>query len=685
MAVTVSSLLRSSSTGPITVTQFADVLQRTWTESRRFRPGTAAVLPKRLGLAVSGGADSMALAYLCREWEKQQQRNNPNGNPTHRANGDGLRVTAFIVDHKARPESATEAKTVSAWLQALGLQTSILPLTWPSSSLTSSAFETHARRLRYRALGEACRERGIEALLMGHHQDDNVETTIWRLASGAKGAAGLTGIPRLARIPECHGLWGVAESGDSVSVSPGDFVPDLTPGQGQGQHQHQQEENRIQVATGGIHIARPLLSFRKSSLVATCVENGVSFVDDPTNFDPTLTPRNAIRSMLSKGSLPRALTNPSILSLIERSQGRVRESYRHSDETLAKSCRLLDVNLRVGAMAVQFLLSHSDLKASSRGQGGQENQDQEQKQKNTSQPLAEIQALTLRRITELISPFPENHWPLSSFAEFTDRVFLPTPGSESHSTSGSESNARRKAFTVGAVLFQPLASSPKSKSKTAANTTLTENATNKWLLTRQPYFRNRAPTLRLNLPISRRTKVNGIPIYTPWILWDNRFWIRAAAIPIPDPNLQSAPISTANHGQETEIPIAIRPLQQSDLSLVRRIDAVQKRARKERILRQDGISVSRVLEDKQDNAETDAPAFLAKLSSQAPGQARFTLPVLALDQGEGGGCTPLALPTLDLLFPDFPNSGPSSKSWTIGWEWKYKMVDLDSLKLMGLV
>ncbi|KAL2853709.1 hypothetical protein BJX68DRAFT_233482 [Aspergillus pseudodeflectus] len=686
MAVTVSTLLRSSSTGPITLSQFTDVLQRTWTESRRFRPGMAAVLPRRLGLAVSGGADSMALAYLCREWEKQQQRNNPNGNPAPRTNGDDVSVTAFIVDHKARPESTTEAQTVSAWLQALGLKTSILPLTWPSSSLTSSAFETHARRLRYRALGEACREHGIEALLMGHHQDDNVETMIWRLASVAKGAAGLTGIPGLARIPECHGLWGVSESGKGVSVSPGDFVPDLAPGQGRGQnrHQHQQEGTRIQVATGGIHIARPLLSFRKSSLVATCVENSVPFVDDPTNFDPTLTARNAIRSMLSMGSLPRALTHPSILSLVERAQGRVRESYRLSDETLAKSCRLLDLKFRAGTMTVQFLSSPSASEYSSEAQ--------KQAQEISSQPRPQIQALTLRRITELISPFPENHWPLSSFADFTDRVFPSAPpsspstlGSESHLTPSSGSDARRKAFTVGGVLFQPLPSSPKSKSKTTANTTLTDNDTNKWLLARQPYFRNRAPTLRLDVPFPKPTDTNKNLIYTPWTLWDNRFWIRAAASPIPDPNPQPTSTPTPNHGQQTEIPIIIRPLQQSDLSLVRRMDAVQKRAGKERILRQDEISVPRISEDKRDNAELDARAFFAKLSSEAPGQARFTLPVLALDDGEGRGCRPLALPTVDLLFPGFPDPRPNSKLWTIRWEWKYKMVDLDSLRLMGLV
>ncbi|KAJ0425526.1 hypothetical protein BJY00DRAFT_182212 [Aspergillus carlsbadensis] len=625
----------------------------------------------------------MALAYLCREWEKQQQRNNPNGNPASRTHYDDVSVTAFIVDHRARPESTTEAQTVSAWLQTLGLKTSILPLIWPSSNLTSSGFETHARRLRYRALGEACRESGIEVLLMGHHQDDNVETTLWRLASGAKGAAGLTGIPGLARIPECHGLWGVAESGRAVSVSPGDFVPDLASehgqGQGQGQKRHQpeQEGTKIQVATGGIHISRPLLSFRKSSLVATCVENGVPFVDDPTNFDPTLTPRNAIRSMLSKGSLPRALTNPSILSLVERAQRRVKESYRLSDTTLAKSCRLLDVNFRVGTMTVQFLSSPSALEHSSEGQ--------KQKQGNLSQPLAEIQALTLRRITELISPFPENHWPLSSFADFTDRIFLPTPGSESHSTPGLESNARSKAFTVGGVLFQPRPSISKSKSKTTISTTLTENDTNKWLLTRQPYFRNRVPTLRLNLPFPNPAEPNGNPKYTPWTLWDNRFWIRAAVTRVPGTNTQPTSNSISNKGRETEIPIIIRPLQQSDLSLVRRIHALQKRAKKECVSCYDGISASRVPEDKPDKAELDTHAFLARLGSEAPGQARFTLPILAFDDREGRECRPLVLPTIDLLFPCFPDSGPNSKSWTMRWEWKYKMANLGSLKLMGLV
>lgn len=50
----------------------------------------------------------MALAYLCRQLELT-----PIGGP--------ISVTAFVVDHRARPESADEAKTVSTWLSNMGM------------------------------------------------------------------------------------------------------------------------------------------------------------------------------------------------------------------------------------------------------------------------------------------------------------------------------------------------------------------------------------------------------------------------------------------------------------------------------------------------------------------------------------------------------------------------------------
>lgn len=58
-------------------------------------------------MAVSGGADSMALAYLCRQVEVNRL-------------ADGLSIKAFVVDHRVREGSAREAETVATWLSDMG-------------------------------------------------------------------------------------------------------------------------------------------------------------------------------------------------------------------------------------------------------------------------------------------------------------------------------------------------------------------------------------------------------------------------------------------------------------------------------------------------------------------------------------------------------------------------------------
>ena len=225
-----------------------------------------------------------------------------------------------------------------------------------------TAFETHARRLRYQALGMACRAKGIETLLMGHHQDDSVETTIWRLATGAR-RAGLGGIQDVARIPECRGLFGVSESGSSIQLS--SHSNDINRNSAQknasrsnpssSRIHHPSTSTGVSIATGGILLFRPLLSFPKTRLLATCHENNIPYVTDPTNFDPTLTPRNAIRSLLASNSLPRALQPPRILSLIHSSRELIQTSTNLSNQLLSSRCRILNLNLRTGTMTVQFL------------------------------------------------------------------------------------------------------------------------------------------------------------------------------------------------------------------------------------------------------------------------------------------------------------------------------------------
>lgn len=62
-----------------------------------------------VGIAVSGGADSMALAYLCKQLERSSDV------------AGAISVTAFVVDHRARPESTAEAQKVASWLRDMGM------------------------------------------------------------------------------------------------------------------------------------------------------------------------------------------------------------------------------------------------------------------------------------------------------------------------------------------------------------------------------------------------------------------------------------------------------------------------------------------------------------------------------------------------------------------------------------
>ncbi len=113
----------------------------------------------------------MALALLASDWCK--------------AHGGAL--TALIVDHGLRAESAAEARHVSAWLAALGIAARVLVLPRFSGGAAP------ARQLRYAALAMACRDAGITDLLLGHHAADQAETLVMRSLAGS-GAAGFAGM-----------------------------------------------------------------------------------------------------------------------------------------------------------------------------------------------------------------------------------------------------------------------------------------------------------------------------------------------------------------------------------------------------------------------------------------------------------------------------------------------------------
>jgi tRNA(Ile)-lysidine synthase len=174
--------------------------------------------------------------------------------------------------------------TVRQLLRNAGIPTDVLMVEWPGNvnPLESSNFETLARKYRFQALGRACRDRGIKSLLLAHHEDDWHETLMMRLAGG-HGKLGLMGMSSKAPIPECYGIHGVYQT---------------------------------------VAVVRPLLDFSKERLRSTCVASGTPWFEDYTNSDPTLTPRNAVRKIIARARLPRALQKESLLSLSRRLQQR---------------------------------------------------------------------------------------------------------------------------------------------------------------------------------------------------------------------------------------------------------------------------------------------------------------------------------------------------------------------------
>ena len=124
----------------------------------------------RIGLAVSGGADSLALLLLA-------------------AAARPGAVMAATVDHQLRPEGAAEGAMVGRVCARLGVPHFCLPVTVPAGA----SLQALARDARYAALGRWAGSQELSALATAHHADDQAETLLMRLARGS-GVAGLAGI-----------------------------------------------------------------------------------------------------------------------------------------------------------------------------------------------------------------------------------------------------------------------------------------------------------------------------------------------------------------------------------------------------------------------------------------------------------------------------------------------------------
>ena len=149
-----------------------------------FRRAMAAFAPfgaaPHLAVAVSGGADSLALCLLADAW----------------ARAGGGRITALTVDHRLRPGSHAEAVRVGGWLGRRGIAHHCL--TWDDAK-PATGIQAAARAARYRLLAGWCRSAGVAHLLVGHQAADQAETVLMRICRGS-GLAGLAGMRPLVEM-----------------------------------------------------------------------------------------------------------------------------------------------------------------------------------------------------------------------------------------------------------------------------------------------------------------------------------------------------------------------------------------------------------------------------------------------------------------------------------------------------
>jgi tRNA(Ile)-lysidine synthase len=130
-------------------------------------------------VAVSGGADSMALLYML--WQLREPLD--------------LRLCVAHLDHRMRPNAAEDARFVETTAHHLGLrcicETRDVPTFQRQHKLSP---EDAARRVRYAFLRATATQLGAGRIAVGHTADDQAETVLLHLLRGS-GLRGLAGMP----------------------------------------------------------------------------------------------------------------------------------------------------------------------------------------------------------------------------------------------------------------------------------------------------------------------------------------------------------------------------------------------------------------------------------------------------------------------------------------------------------
>jgi len=192
---------------------------------------------QRIGVAVSGGADSVALLHLLLEIRER------------------LGIVLFVVhfNHQLRGKASRADETfVTRLAEEYGLPFFVGREDIGARSKREKAnLEDTARRARYNYFNTLSAEEHLDRIAVAHTAEDQAETVLIRLARGS-GLTGLSGMRRSRPVTDA-----------------------------------------------GLMLVRPLLGIPKSRLIATLRAENIAFAEDPSNRDPRFT-RARLRGLMPK-------------------------------------------------------------------------------------------------------------------------------------------------------------------------------------------------------------------------------------------------------------------------------------------------------------------------------------------------------------------------------------------------
>jgi tRNA(Ile)-lysidine synthase len=151
------------------------------------------ILPSgRIGIAVSGGADSVALAFLLTKGGTKKNASK--------------RFVILHVDHGLRQESAEEYRFVKSLAKRLGL-----PFRGTHAKVErrkGESLEMAARRVRLAFFAKCVKSLKLDAVATGHHMDDVAETFLMKLKrmslSGIRETSEVNGIKFVRPLLGCR-------------------------------------------------------------------------------------------------------------------------------------------------------------------------------------------------------------------------------------------------------------------------------------------------------------------------------------------------------------------------------------------------------------------------------------------------------------------------------------------------